>query len=512
MVARSDSLPIHHRKCRRHTHDIIAAFCKPCNAPVCMQCIIQIHNGDGHTIIDLFESLKMKKEELSDFQQILTDKILPSFNLAKDLIHMKSDDFNSKILSLKESVESRRIDAKDLVDKICDSMQDSIDDLAIEHKRNMAERDSEVTAACDTIEGANDECNSLMNSNIDSISTFLKEKEDLAVFSPPKIPKYHPPVLLPGKLMMSSLCRQIGTLVHVEKILDQPTPCPPNNIVFSDGPSALEVWTSNVESKKIEKYEFENENILPKPGTELDFKVQNLAMSQHAELLASDRHSHSIFKIQKNKKASKLVNTTNAHPNGVVINSRQEIVICVCGFSGKISIYSPNGKNKLQDISNDRKGRIVANDPQQIIQNGNGDYVFTDRNIQQYSVVAIDNAGTQLRWIFQGSGNVRKEDFKPLGLACDKFWNILVSDYAHNEVIILSRDGEYLHCLLTSEHGISKPLGVGVDREGRLWVGQEHGRDGKLSVFKYHLQSTSSHPEKNQGVFVKHYAPGGNRV
>ena len=73
------------------------------------------------------------------------------------------------------------------------------------------------------------------------------------------------------------------------------------------------------------------------------------------------------------------------------------------------------------------------------------------------------------------------------GMCMDKFRNLLISDWTNNCVHYVDRAGCLIQILLISDqHGIEAPWGIGVDDEtGTVWVGGGGIMDNKVWILRY---------------------------
>ena len=74
-------------------------------------------------------------------------------------------------------------------------------------------------------------------------------------------------------------------------------------------------------------------------------------------------------------------------------------------------------------------------------------------------------------------------DSYPYGICTDVLGHILMCDYISNTVDLLDQDGGFLSFILSPQQRVTSPLGVCVDDENNLYVGQ-FGTN-TLTVYKF---------------------------
>jgi sugar lactone lactonase YvrE len=142
------------------------------------------------------------------------------------------------------------------------------------------------------------------------------------------------------------------------------------------------------------------------------------------------------------------------------------------------------GQRVIQEIDKDErgipifyKGGCVAF----VSENNNGDIVASDTNAD--TVVVVDRTG-KVRFRYGGKPpkffSRPSEPFSPRQTVTDPVGHIIVADWRKNRLHILGQNGRFLRCV---DSGLSRPVGLSVDSEGRLWVGQIES--GEVKVIQY---------------------------
>ena len=231
-----------------------------------------------------------------------------------------------------------------------------------------------------------------------------------------------------------------------------------------------DVWVYN-KDKTLKLYD---EQLVKKKTLRLTFNLCDLALTSSQDIIATDYYDNKrVVKISQSGSVSILCNTAPLYPQGICINSRQQVVVGLQADDDappiKLSIYSSDGSTVLQEIENDEGGEpLFREEISQVKQNRKGDYVVADCD----RIVCVSCEG-RFRWEYIVGFVV--------GMVCDKYDNVIIAEYDTNKISLLSSEGKLVTTLLTGEDGISRPESLSIDRHGLLWIGQEN----RLKVVKY---------------------------
>lgn len=130
-------------------------------------------------------------------------------------------------------------------------------------------------------------------------------------------------------------------------------------------------------------------------------------------------------------------------------------------------------KKSLQKIRLDNTGHY--NHPAYITENKNRDIVVSDSG----AVVVTDHKGSHR---FSYTGHPNGSILEPLGICTDTLANILVCDKSTQTIQMISKDGQFLTCLLTKSKEYGFPCSLSYDLNTRsIWVGTKD----KVFVYKY---------------------------
>ncbi|XP_061198133.1 uncharacterized protein LOC133206206 [Saccostrea echinata] len=242
----------------------------------------------------------------------------------------------------------------------------------------------------------------------------------------------------------------------------------------------FESWVAPVAARKVVLYNDNGESVR---DIEVSFKVQCFGVFDRKNFILSDYSGKCIYKLSHEGELTKLVSTSPFSPNGIrVFSNDQGFVVCMVGTSGgKVVRYTHDGKSRTKTYQKDERGHPLFKFPRRVVDNLNEDLIVVD--IMFRSVICVNKEGN-LRWIYKGSLESRKNgiEFDPWDLAANSKEEIIVSNTKPNTIDVLSKDGLFLMYVVTKIDGISNPLGICVDSEGKLWVGQA---SGKVCIYNY---------------------------
>ena len=199
--------------------------------------------------------------------------------------------------------------------------------------------------------------------------------------------------------------------------------------------------------------------------------------SQNGNLIYTDKDKKVIYRITSDKKITEFIKTGDWTPLSIHSSriNGNILVRKVKGKEAKLTRYSKAGK-KIQCIQRTNEGQILFNEPHYITENINEDICISDCN--KRAVVVVNKSG-QHRFSYTGRGS----PFLPYGICTDVLGHIIVCDGYSNTVHLLDRDGGFLSDILSSQQGIGNPVGLCVDGENNIYVGQRE--TGTVTVYKY---------------------------
>ena len=230
-----------------------------------------------------------------------------------------------------------------------------------------------------------------------------------------------------------------------------------------------------------------DENFKKVKTIDIKFQVRDMALAASGDIIATDLNNNRIVKITPSGRIITFHKVPMPQcPFGICINNRQQIVvgqqISTNDYNddysevSKLVIYSPDGSRIEGEIWKDENAKpLFPYVIHQVKQGKNGDYVVS----LEQTIVCASSEGKR-RWERTVS-HIGEEDLRVFGLVCDKFDNIIISDYDNCQIYVLDSEGEFITSLCADDDNIGGPISLSLDKHGYLWIGQE--RD--ITVWKY---------------------------
>lgn len=202
----------------------------------------------------------------------------------------------------------------------------------------------------------------------------------------------------------------------------------------------------------------------------------------------TDVENKKIRRVAKDLREENEINT-EWYPMGMCISLSGHILVCVAYLSVYESNETDVGKILRMNCQGDIFQQIEKNSDNEnlfirpicISENNNQDICVSD--CKKKSLIVVNRTGG---FRFAYEGNFIKNDdriFEPAELDTDKDGNILIADEKNNLVHLLDIDGRFLQYILTTKDGVSKPRGLKVDDEDRLWLTEIDKQ--RIKVFQY---------------------------
>ena len=182
-------------------------------------------------------------------------------------------------------------------------------------------------------------------------------------------------------------------------------------------------------------------------------------------ILVADSHLNKVFLFKENGEFVKHLSPGRYQsPFGISVNKDDHVIVCDTK-SKKVLVLSPDGNTLLQSF----QAPYCDKAPIYVVQNEDKFFVsYPDSDC----IKVFDAAGNYVRDIGrQGPGDEQLS--YPLGVAIDKFNNLVVADRGNQRLQIFTPEGEFVSAIGgegTELGQFSSPHDVAVSREGRLYV------------------------------------------
>nr|XP_022297080.1 tripartite motif-containing protein 5-like [Crassostrea virginica] len=498
--------------CQDHPTRNKELFCRECSIPICSKCSIMKEHR-GHDIDDLEEIYADKyavwQGEFSKIQKYF----LPTTNGLKSDIEEDFTEIKNTMESIRTSMKTEAESLKKLVDEVT---SESIENTHTMEKSLLKMLKSQETTYDDYI--------TYLWKMSDEFQEYLSITNQKLLFTKtlkiqpiPETTKPVPPEFTAGQFSKNDVTKLLGKVnvpnkkpqkrkiqlmeaesAHMkstEKQLEQSKENSDMKPTLSLSSSVTKVreysvpgvdrayhvsvdksgrfWVSDDKGNLVQT-DLQG-NLLQKIQTSGDNGYHTA--TQDGDLIYRDKDKKVIYRITQDQKITEFIKTGYWRP--ISIHSSRingDILVgMVKDKEAKVTRYSKAGK-EIQNIQRDNQGHELYRYPYYITENINGDICTSDINTKKVMVV---NKSGQHRFSYTGQGS----GFFPRGICTDVLGHILVCDSDSSTVHLLDQDGGFLSVIPSPQQGIYIPLGVCVDDEHNLYVGQYF--TNTVTVYKY---------------------------
>nr|XP_034325696.1 uncharacterized protein LOC105347626 [Crassostrea gigas] len=466
--------------CDSHPQNDCSAYCKTCDAPICILCV----------------SIKHKSHEMSE----LSDKIEELLKvIAKENDRLQSNkhdlervfDHTTKLLSSipsiykqrKNEVTARGEEWHKLIEEIVKELHQELDDLQKEHKAVLQKQKKEFEELIGKVNEMNGKTRKLQKSkNVTEMQTFvpvIEKQETLSEFS-----QYSFPTFYECKIDIKYLQTYFG---YIDKMPERKTSMMEKKLKEIDFSvrTILEVptVTSVIDTGFPADEKFKNR--LHDMVVTDDNKVWIGGYSTELKLFDLQGHLHHTVNITRNgmylcmynkqvvysgAKTVKMISDTDNVvtmfttrdwcPRGVTSAASGDLLVCLRkDDQSKVVRYSSTG-TVLQEIRYDSQCQPLYKEAAYITENVNRDIIVTDW--EKKAVIAVDRLGI-FRYSYSGVTSSTVTN--------DCVGHVYVTDFNGNKIHMLDRDGRFLRYIIP-EGGIKVPRGVCILGDGEMMVGE----------------------------------------
>lgn len=229
-------------------------------------------------------------------------------------------------------------------------------------------------------------------------------------------------------------------------------------------------------SKEMVLYNLDGEVLV---SVTLDIPFDHIVSTRSGNVLVSSYNGNSIWCLDEQLTATKFA-TLSFVPRGMAVTDSNEIYVCGVERNRRhlIAKFAADG-TLLSDIT------ISPHDPHRIGVISEDKLCFSDYSKNNQRQLVIMDSSCKVLHTYNGKNepNIELENpFYPLGTQVDQYGNIIVADWNNDRVHLLDTSGHFSQFLVKSGCGIERPCSLGLDRDGKLWVGNATGH---VHVFSY---------------------------
>ncbi|XP_052702240.1 uncharacterized protein LOC128178889 [Crassostrea angulata] len=466
--------------CDSHPQNDCSAYCKTCDAPICILCVSIKHKS--HEMSELSDKI----EELLKVIAKENDRLQSSKNeLEKILEHT-----TNMLSSISSFYKQRKVEVTahgekwhKQIEETVKKLHQELDDMQKEHEAVLQKQKKEFEKMIGKVNEMNGKTIKLQKSkNVKEMQTFVPVIQNRKNLS--EVSQYSFPTFYECKIDPNYLQTYFG---YVEKMQVKKTSLLENEFKDNDLPGRriLEVptVTSVIDTgfPADEKYKTRlygmavtDDNKVWMGGYSTELRLFNLQGHLH--------HTVSItclgmFLCMYNKqvvysgiKDVKMISDTDTvvtmfttgdwDPYGVTSAASGDLLVCLSNDDQyKVVRYSSTG-TVLQEIRYDSQGQPLYKNAKYITENVNGDIIVTDWEKEE--VIAVDRLGI-FRYSYSGVSSST--------VTTDSVGHVIVTDYNGQKIHMLDRDGRFLRYIIP-KGGIEDPRGVCILGHGEMMVGE----------------------------------------
>ncbi|XP_065944026.1 E3 ubiquitin-protein ligase TRIM71 isoform X2 [Magallana gigas] len=447
--------------CDSHPQNDCSAYCKTCDAPICMLCV----------------SIKHKSHEMSE----LSDKIEELFKvIARGNDRLQSSkhelhrilDHTTKLLSSiptvyqlrKDEVTARGEEWIKLIEETVKKLHQELDDMQKEHEAVLQKQKEKFEQMIGRVDDMNGKTEKLQKSkNVTKLQSFIqviqsqKIRSEVSQYSFPKFYEYKIDEYLENKLKEKELSgRKISNVSTVTSVIDTGFPANEENnnrlygmVVTVDN----KVWMGGA-SKELKLFDLQGHL-----HHTVSITTTGLYLCMYNKQVVYSG-TKAVRMILDTDTVVTLLTTGDWQPRGVTRAASGDLLVCLGkDDQSKVVRYSSTG-TVLQEIQYDSQCQPLYKLAIYITENVNGDIIVADW--EKKAVIAVDRVGI-FRYSYSG---VRCST-----VTTDSVGHVIVTDFDSNKIHMLDRDGRFLRYIIP-EGGINRPRSVCILGDGEMMVGE----------------------------------------
>ena len=488
--------------CDSHPEHECSAFCRTCDAPICMLCVSIKHRS--HTISDLsdkinelLKSITSENDRLQSFRHELEKNLNDTTEQLSSLssVYMKG----------KDEVTARGEEWHKLIGDYVNKLHQQLDELRRESETVLQKQKQEFQEMINQIDEINTKSTQLQKSkNVTEMQKFkpvIEEQNTMEEFT-----QYTTPLFYACKLDENFWQAYFGFIKKIQekkiilrerkhvaayavKMLEIPLV---SSIIVSGFPADKEdnnrlydmavtddekVWMGG-HSNELKLFDLQG-------NLQRTVNISDIGMyicMYNKEVVFSDSNDKTVKKVSDDNKVETMFQTREWIIKGITGSSSGDLLVCLHkNDQCKVVRYSSTG-TVLQEIQYDSQGQPLYQAIGYIAENVNGDIIVTDHKkviaiaenvtgniiVNDYKkeiVIAVDKRG-----IFRYSYSGKDGSFCPSAIATDSIGHVFVTDF-YDKIHMLDKDGRFMSYIVPEE-GIEAPRAVCVIGYGEIMVGE----------------------------------------
>ena len=473
--------------CDSHPKHECSAFCKTCDAPICMLCVSIKHKSHkiselSDKMKELLQSITRENDRLQSFRYVLEKKLKDTTQQLSSLsfVYQKG----------KNDVTTQGVEWHKLIDKHVKKLHQELDDLKNENEAVLQKQKQEFEEMIEKMDEINRKSTHIQKSkNVREMQKFkpvIKNQKTIEHFTQYTFPVFHNSKL--DEKNMETLFgfvekmqkKKISLLekknefhtVSDRKMLEVPlvshvidTDFPANNdnnnrlydMAITDD---KKVWIGG-ESNELKLFDLQGN--LHRTVTITYPRGMYICMYKK-QVVFSDPSNNTVKKVSDEGTVVTMFKTGDWIPSGITDSTSGDLLVCLRkDGQSKVIRYSSTG-TVLQEIQYDSQCQPLYQDAWYIAENINGNIIVTD--YKKHMVIVVDRLGM---FLYSYSG--KDSSFLPSVFATDSAGQIFVTDFTGDKIHMLDKDGHFISYIVPKE-GIKCPSAVCMINDGDMMVGE----------------------------------------
>ena len=478
--------------CDSHPKHECSAFCKTCNAPICMLCVSIKHKSHeiselSDKIEALLQSITRETDRLQSFRHVLEKKLNDTTKQLSSL--------SSVYQKGKNDVTAQGVKWHKLIDKHVKKLHQELDDLKNENEavlQNQKQKFEEMIEKMDEINRKSTHIQKSKNvREMQKFKSVIKKQKTIEQFTQYIFPVFHDCKLdennietlfgFIGKIQEKKIpLLEISDMKMLEvpllsAVMDTGFPShkdDKNRLYDMAVTDDKKIWMGG-ESKELKLFDFQGN--LHRTVT-ITYPRGAFICMYNKQVVFSDPSDNTVKKVSEEGTLVTMFQTGHWEPNGITGSASGDLLTCLIkDDQSKVVRYSSTG-TVLQEIQFDSQGQPFYQYAFRVAENVNGDIIVID--FTEKIVIVVDRLG-----IFRYSySREDKRSFSPSAVTTDSVGQWFVTDFYSKKIHMLDRDGQFLRYIIP-KGGIKHPCAVCMIGSGEIIVGE--CKTGLVKRIKY---------------------------
>ena len=508
-----------HHHCGRHSDYLLDMYCKVCDKIICHECFNSEHSG--HHITTLHHFIKPCEERLNTIMKRI-DKLLKCVDLVRQTSQQQLDKAQHHIVSLKTQVTSTFTQIRAKLVKQEERLMSDIETAAARVDKVALSTQDEQQLAEVHLESLRFLGRSLTEGDVyDQMSNLSNLEEAVEKRWRREIPGVVWKAQDKKKINMSDVdhltltetshttsvlpCLEEGALNVTGAVCDKPDQltsqtkeyreitrftvggfvngiCYYNNTIFTAKGNDSSLYMYSSTGVLIKKHVIQ--------GMNYPYDLTLMSRDDGDKLIITDYNTKCLHLVPVKTVGDKCeLGTTQSqklsyNPHAVDVINNDNLV--VTDYNGQcLHVYDNSGQNICtMRLPSGVNPLYLSADP-------SGGYVITGNPSGQHG---------QIIWVDEGGNEKKRHQDTACGISLSTMHGIvrdrdsryIVAGYGNNQLLLFSRDGESVRCLVKEK--IMEPYSLFLDRQqNKLYVGTQ---EGEVVIYDYYMLLGEQHPVK----------------